>query len=231
MTGTVNSQYKFISRRRPRPASNGVKIIDISHSISKATPVYPGNPKVKIKTIRGKTSTHSEVFFGTHTATHVDAPMHVFKNASGLNAISLDTMVGPCRVLDMTNVKESIRISDLKKYKIKKGERILVKTKNSARPFKKFYNNYIYLDGDAAEYLTKINIQLFGIDYLSVKKRGGSDNRPHTALLRKKIVIFEGLDLSKVKPGKYYFIGLPLKFESIDGAPARAILLDSKIPR
>jgi len=38
-------------------------------------------------------------------------------------------------------------------------------------------------------------------------------------------VIFEGLDLSKVKPGKYFFVGLPLKLMGLDGSPARAILL------
>ena len=73
--------------------------------------------------------------------------------------------------------------------------------------------------------MAKKKIALFGIDYLSVKKRGGPDNRPHTELLKNRVVIFEGLDLSKAKPGKYFFVGLPLKFAGLDGAPARAILL------
>lgn len=200
------------------------KIIDISLPINEKTIIYPGNPKVRIKTIRGKTSIHSEIRFGSHTATHVDAPRHVFKKGSGVDKINLEKVVGECRVLDMTRIKESIRMKDLKKEDIRKGERILVKTKNSLRGFKKFYNDYIYLDGDAAEFLGQKNILLFGIDYLSVKKRGGKDIRPHTELLRNGIVIFEGLDLLKVRPGKYFFIGLPLKFKDLDGAPARVVL-------
>ena len=70
-------------------------------------------------------------------------------------------------------------------------------------------------------------IVLFGIDYLSVKKRGGSDNRSHTELLKNDIVNFEGLDLSQVEPDEYFFVGLPLKFIDLDGAPARAILLQN----
>jgi len=202
-----------------------MNIIDISHPIHAKTPVYPGNPPVRIKTTRGKTSAHSEISFGTHTGTHVDSPKHVFFKMSGVEKIPLEQMIGLCRVLDMTKVKEKITTADLKRWRVKKGERILVKTKNSSRAFKRFYADYVYLDGEAAEYLAKKGIVLFGIDYLSVKKKGGSDNRPHTALLRKKIAIFEGLDLSKVRTGRYFFIGMPLKLEGLDGAPSRAALI------
>ena len=201
------------------------KIIDISLPLSDKTIVYPGNPEVKIATIPGKTSTHSEITIGSHTGTHLDAPKHVFENGAGVDKVDLNKIVGECRVLDMTRVKEAISVDDLKKEKIKKGERILVKTRNSKRGFEKFYDDYVYLDGEAAEFLAKKKIALFGIDYLSVKKRGGPDNRPHTELLKNGVVIFEGLDLSKAKPGKYFFVGLPLKFAGLDGSPARAILL------
>lgn len=201
------------------------KIIDISLPIDEKTVVYPGNPKVNIKTIYGKNSAHSEIKFSSHTATHVDVPKHVFKKGFGVDKIDLKKVIGECRVFDMIRVKESIKVEDLEKENIKKGERILVKTKNSLRGFKKFYTDYVYLDGDAAEFLAQKKISLFGIDYFSVKKRGGKDIRPHTELLRNGIVIFEGLDLSEVKPGKYFFIGLPLKFTNLDGSPARAVLI------
>ncbi len=202
-----------------------MNIIDITHPLHAKVPVYPGNPRLQIKTVKGKTSQHSEIFMGSHTGTHVDAPRHVFRFGSGVDAMDLQNLVGTCRVLDLTHVKESIKIDDLKKYRIQKGERIIVKTKNSKRGFDRFFSDYIYLDGEAAVYLGKIGISLFGIDYLSVKKRGGADNRPHTELLKRRIVIFEGLKLDKVKAGKYFFIGLPLKFEKLDGSPARAVLV------
>lgn len=156
----------------------------------------------------------SKITFGSHTGTHVDAPRHVDNSAIGTDKIDLEKCIGPCRVLDFTHCDEKISITDLGKYNIKSGERILAKT-----------NGLFYLDGDAADWLAAREIVLFGIDRLSVKKQGGEDTRPHTSLLSKNIVIFEGLDLSQVNPGEYQFIGLPLRFTDLDGAPARAILI------
>jgi len=46
----------------------------------------------------------------------------------------------------------------------------------------------------------------------------------HQVLLGAGIWIIEGLDLSRVKPGRYDLVCLPLKVLASDGAPARAIL-------
>ncbi|MDO8590750.1 MAG: hypothetical protein Q7R65_02090 [bacterium] len=113
----------------------------------------------------------------------------------------------------------------MKLHKVKKAERILVKTRNSLRGFDKFYDDYIYLNGDAADYLAELGISLFGIDYFSVKQRGSKDQRPHTSLLSKNIPIIEGLDLSQVPAGNYTLVCLPLKFTGIEGGPARVILI------
>lgn len=204
---------------------NSKKIIDISLALEEGMIGYPNNPEIKIETMRGATSAHSIVTIGTHTGTHIDAPFHVFPDGKGVSKVPLDVFIGKCRVLDLSKVKECITIDDLKKYKIKKGERILIKTNNSKRGFKTFYDDYVYLDGDAADYLAKVGIILFGIDYLSVKKRGGLDHRPHTSLLKKGIAIVEGIDLAKVPEGTYTFVGLPLKFGGIDGSPIRAVLV------
>lgn len=201
------------------------KIIDISIPIHTKMLLYPGDPKVKIEKIQGKTSQISVITMGSHAGTHIDVPRHAIRGGKALDRINLEKMIGSCRIIDMTHVKDAITVSDLKKHNIKKGERILVKTKNSKTRFKKFNKNYIYLDGDAADYLAKIKIALFGIDYLSVKQKGSHDLRPHTSLLKKDIVILETIDLSKVKPGKYFLSALPLNFQKLDGSPVRAILL------
>lgn len=202
-----------------------MKIIDISLPVHPGMVIYPRNPRVSFRWVRTPHSWLTQAALGTHTGTHIDVPRHVFKNGWGVDKAPLEKLVGPCRVLDLTRAKDVIRREDLLLHRIKKGERILAKTRNSRLGFKKFHRNYVYLDGDAAEYLAKEKIALFGIDYLSVKQRGSADNRPHTALLTAGIPIFEGLFLRKVKPGKYFFVGLPLKLMGRDGAPARVILL------
>jgi arylformamidase len=45
-------------------------------------------------------------------------------------------------------------------------------------------------------------------------------------LLSAEVVILEGVDLRAVAPGWYTLYCLPLKLVGVDGAPARAILVD-----
>jgi len=187
---------------------------------------YPGDPQVKFRPWAGKKWGLTEITMGTHTGTHVDAPRHVFKSGTRIDELTLSKFIGPCRVLDMTHVKQAIELRDLKAAQIKKGERILVKTRNSLRSQNVFRPDYVYLSGDATEYLAKLPIALFGIDAFSVKQRGSDDLRPHTVLLKKEIVILERINLRSVKAGTYFLAALPLKLKGLDGSPVRAVLMD-----
>jgi arylformamidase len=199
------------------------KIIDISWPIESGMVVYPKNPTVSLKHANAE-SYLTEIKMGSHTGTHVDAPGHVLKGGTTVEKLALKFFVGPCRVLDMTKVANGISLADVKQARVKRGERILVKTKNSSRPDNKFFSDFIYLRGEAADYLAKVGVTLFGIDYLSIKKRGSVDHRAHTSLLKKKIPIIEGLRLRSVRPGKYFLIATPLKLVKTDGSPIRAVL-------
>lgn len=206
---------------------NYSQLIDISLPLHEGTIVYPGNPQIEIQAMPSATSGSviSKIVFGSHTGTHVDAPQHVIQNGESLDEIALETFVGNCRVIDCTADKESVSRETLETANIQKGERILLKTTNSLRGFEEFYDDYIFVSPEATTYLAEQEISLVAIDYLSIKQRGSKDNSPHTNLLSKNIPIIEGVDLSKVQAGEYFLVLLPLKFMSIDGAPARAILM------
>jgi len=47
----------------------------------------------------------------------------------------------------------------------------------------------------------------------------------HRLLFERGIPALEGLDLSDAAPGRYTLVCLPLKVESAEGAPCRAVLL------
>ncbi len=207
-----------------------MKIIDISLPLNNDTPVYPGNVplSVSIHHAMPEYATQlSSITFGSHTGTHVDAPAHAVQGALSLDKIPLQNFVGVCRVLDFSKQNnEAITKKMLEIKNVKAGERILLKTKNSLRGFEIFHEDYVYLDGDAADYLASVPVSLVGIDALSIKKRGGADNRAHTSLLAKNIPIIEGLNLASAEEGTYELVCLPLNFIGIDGAPARAILIE-----
>lgn len=209
-----------------------MKIHDISIPLKNNTVVYPGNAPVIVEQyakIPEASSNLSNLHLGSHTGTHIDAPLHVFNDQKSLDRISIETFAGPAKVFDFSYLKpgEAVKIEDFEKSEmtIEKGDRILTKTSNSIRGYDEFYDDFVYLDGDCADWLVEKEIQLFGIDYLSIKQRGSSDNRPHTSLLEKDIPIIEGLSLGEIKEGEYELYCLPLKFIGIDGGPARAILV------
>jgi len=204
------------------------KIIDISLPITESMPVYPGNRETKITAVRSAsgTSVLSEISITSHAGTHIDAPNHVHgAGDAGIDDLPLERFYGPCRVLDLTDCSRSISREVLQNHRIQAGERILCKTHNSVRGFDTFYDDYVYLEGAAAQYLAECGVVLAGIDALSIKQRGLKDNTAHTALLSRNIPIIEGLNLAGAEPGTYTLAAFPLAFQGIDGSPTRAILI------
>ncbi len=204
-----------------------IEIIDISLPLNNKTIFYPNNPPIKIEKINSGSSVISKIEMGSHSGTHIDAPSHVIDSGLNIDQLPLADFIGPCRVLDLTNCDKFVSKENLINKNIQPNERILLKTKNSIHGFEKFYDDFIYLTPDGAEYLADLSIKLIGIDYLSIKQKGSTDTTAHTAFLSKNIPIIEGLDLSKVLEDEYTLIATPLKFTGIDGAPARVVLLKS----
>ena len=206
---------------------NTQKIIDISIPLSPSTIVYPGNPAIEIEEIRSEASHSiiSQITSGSHNGTHIDAPRHAIPEGISITDLPLDVFMGPCRVIDCTNEVGSVSGQLLESHVISEGERILLKTSNSNRGYDVFHPDFVYLSPEGAQYLSEQGVALVGIDSLSIKQKGSTDNRPHTLLLEKHIPIIEGIDLSQVEPGEYTLIAFPLKYIGLDGAPTRAVLM------
>ena len=204
-----------------------MKIYDLSPEISESMAVYKNRlekrPRITSTRTIKEGANESKLDIYVHTGSHVDAPYHVLSNGKTIEKISLEKFMGKCVVLDFTKVKDSITKNHLKNKNIQKNEIVLLKTKNN--PDKTFNPNFTYLEKSGAEYLASKKIKVVGIDNLGIE-RSQPNHETHKILLGKNIPIFEGLDLSKVKEGRYYFHGLPLKIRKGDGSPVRAILVE-----
>jgi len=88
-----------------------------------------------------------------------------------------------------------------------------------------FAPDYVYISAEAAHALVAAKVNLVGVDYLNVDRHGDHTNPAHRALLGNNILILEGLDLSRVAPGRYQLIALPLRIANGDGSPVRAVLI------
>lgn len=190
---------------------------------------WPGDPEICKEPFRamerGDVCNVSSLAFGSHTGTHMDAPLHFIRNGRTLDKMPLDATIGPCRVIEIKD-RESVKVEEIADRRIKRGERILFKTRNSGRCWKTdiFDEDFVYISREAAEFLAEKRIRTVGIDYLSVGGFRKDGVETHHALLGAGIWIIEGLNLSKIKPGKYELNCLPIKILGSDGAPARALL-------
>ena len=160
-----------------------------------------------------------------HAGTHMDGLNHFIKDGAPLDTLPFDAVIGPCRVIEIKDA-DSVKPAELKQHKIRKGERILFKTRNSKRNWweEHFDPKFIHISHAAAEHLVDCGIRTVGIDYLSVGGYQRDGVECHQVILGAGIWIIEGLNLRQVKPGKYDLICLPVKIRNGDGAPARAIL-------
>jgi len=209
-----------------------MKIYDVTVAVSEGVPIYEGDPRVEIESVRsiaaGDNANVSHLCLGAHTGTHVDAPNHFIDGTRRVEDLELEKLVGPCRVIEVEGSVLSIEPSHL--GDLNGAERVLFKTRNSAfwnEPEKGFRTDFTYISPEAARALADAGIKLVGIDYLSVEKFGSNDFATHITLLESEIVIVEGLDLRDVPAGDYEITCLPLKYVggTGDGAPARTILI------
>jgi arylformamidase len=211
------------------------RIIDISLPISEKLLVWPGDPPIEVepssRIAQGDAANVSRIRMGTHTGTHIDPPFHFLDDGRTVDNLPFDALVGEALVADLQDIPGNIGSDELEALGIERGtERLLLKTANSSMwesvPHE-FPDEYVNVTPDGAAWIAERGIRLVGIDFLGIEARGAEGHPTHVTLLGSRVVIVEGLDLAHVDPGKYQFVCLPLRIAGGDGAPARAILIES----
>ncbi|MHB1682267.1 MAG: cyclase family protein [Bacilli bacterium] len=204
------------------------RILDISMPIHQDMPVYKDldAKRTLFETTSDFTlgATHeTRLHMDAHAGTHVDAPLHMIEGGAGVESILLSQLIRPCRVVDLTAVRDAVTREDIVRVAPAEGEFLLMKTQNS---FSEVWNSeFVYLREDAANYLAAVGVAGVGIDGLGVE-RSQPDHPTHKTLMRAGAIIIEGLRLGHVEPGVYNMVAAPLAVMGIDAAPARVILLE-----
>jgi len=208
-----------------------LKIYDVSVLVHEGMPIWPGDPKLSMKLAssiaKEGAANVTRLDMGAHTGTHMDAPFHFVPDGSTIEKLSLDVLMGRCRVFDLTASTENISRAMLEKCDLSGVTRALFKTRNSQRwanDSHEFDKEFLAVAADGAEYLVQRGVKLVGVDYLSVEAYASKTHPVHDTLLRAGVIIVEGLNLSDVAAGDYELIALPLKLKGSDGAPSRVVL-------
>ncbi len=206
------------------------KVIDVSRKISEDMTVWPGDPEVRIvkccSTEDGSDFNLSCISMGLHTGTHIDAPLHFIEGGGDVSSMEPHNFLRFVKVISV-NAKECITREDLEDLPIVEGDALFFRTSNSDLPENgDFYQNYVYMDISAAEYLLEKKVAVVGIDYFSIDGFNEREYPVHRLFLSNGIIIVEGLYLKDVADGEYLCSFLPLKIDGADGSPVRVALME-----
>lgn len=210
--------------------------IDVSLPLASGMIGWPGDEGVRVARVqdvgRGDPCTLTRLVLGTHAGTHVDAPSHYLPEGAALDTMPLDATLGPARVIAIAD-PVAVTAAELARHRIRRGERLLLRTRNSRRRWWEhpFAEDYVFVSPAAARWLAERRVRCVGIDALSVGgfREGGRET--HEALLGGGVWIIEGLALTMVRPGPVDLVCLPLRIPGADGAPARALVRERRARR
>ena len=172
---------------------------------------------------KGDANNSSSIHTSVHAGTHVDAPFHFLPDGITIEALPLETFIGPARVC-AAEPGTHITAADVAKANLHGETRVLFKTRNSQLLKKGVYDaSFAPFSVDGAKALVELGVKLVGLDYLSAA--GATEQVPvHRAFLDHGVILLEGVDLSEVPPGRYELFCPPVKLAGSDGAPCRAVL-------
>jgi arylformamidase len=199
--------------------------IDISRTIADSVAVYKGDDPLTTTLVCdvGEEAPCRITSLGgwtTHFLTHIDSPRHFLQDGMTLDQFDLSRFLLDAVVVDVQG--DSVEEQDVPNEV--EGKALLFKTRNSGLDPAVFHEDHAYVSAAATAAVVRAGASLVGFDYLSVDRFGDEDYPAHRGLLGAEILILEGLDLTGVAPGSYSLSCLPLKLQTADGSPVRAVL-------
>jgi kynurenine formamidase len=161
-----------------------------------------------------------------HTGTHLDAPAYLLQSQRTINDFGLESFFSDAVILDLTHTKpgEAVDDEDLEAAEeaaglaLREGEAAIIYTGCVAKP-------HVYLSENAAQYLEFKRVRMVGIDAPSIDSSTGRDLPAHLTLLRKGILVLEGLcNLGEVELPRFRLAAFPLKVNA-PTSPVRAVAI------
>lgn len=190
-----------------------MKIYDISRDLIKSPP-YPGDEPPRLKAVHrmkdGESYNLTRLETSMHAGTHVDAPLHFIADGNDIASLPLAQFVGDCVVLTVPKTPLDAMYFMKRPF----APRILLHGEGQ-------------LTESAIGYLYNQGCLLIGTDKQSIGSYS-DELSVHVALLGYGVAVLENLDLREVPDGTYTLYAAPLKISGAEGAPCRAILVESE---
>lgn len=209
-------------------------LFDLSHPVRPGMPVYPGDPEVSVETalsIEADGVAVTQLKFGSHTGTHLDAPSHSLPSGRTVDQIDLEELDGTANVL-------SLRIADIKSVATKPIGLAdlgpipdeLSKIVCIATGWDRYFDDPLreqhpYLDQNLVYELWQRGARVLGVDTLSPDPTSDESHEfpVHDFWLGNDGIIVENLNELLKLPPRVHISILPLNLQGLDGSPVRAV--------
>jgi kynurenine formamidase len=222
------------------------RVIDLTCEAYNGMPTYPGDPPFRHEFVltgsREGEVTLSRLEAGSHSGTHVDAPLHFIPGGLSVDRIPPERLVLPADFVDLSykRPKEAITSRDLE-GKVHAGRAAALYTGFSRlRGSEDYLHAWPYLSRDAADYLAGVGVGAVMTEAMSVSGWAGAKGYPwpplvseeeaayvHVRLLSSGVIIVEGAcNLGELASCRDPLLVIaPLKVRGAEGAMARVLAL------
>ncbi len=215
-------------------ATRGTSMRELSHPIVDAMMVYPGDPKVSIEPgliLARDGVAVTQLHFGSHTGTHLDAPSHTVEGGRTTRTITLDRLVGEALVVHLTGLVdhdeygiEEIAAALGGNLPAQVSPMVVMDTGWAQHFGTHRALSHPHLSAGAARELRSRGMNLLAVDTLSPDPTGPENtNFPvHDVVLGSDGLIVENITALDGLPEQIELGLFPLRIDA-DGAPVRAV--------
>lgn len=213
--------------------------MDLSLPIRDGMPVYPGDPPVSIR-VASRHETHGYelriLSMGTHTGTHLDAPVHFVPGGPPLSDLPPEAFLGRAFVVQTEIMPPQPDPAEWARLRLpplpagfSRGDILLLSTGWETRAGTTACFDRIprFVPGTGRA-LVAAGVRILGLDLPTVREEGPDGAAMHRELLGAGILLVEGLVhleglLRAAGTCPFHFQALPLPIEGGDGCPVRAL--------
>jgi kynurenine formamidase len=243
---------------KPDPLSG--KIIDLTYAYDSTTVFWPTEKGFVFEkgqegyTPGGWYYSANRFWTPEHGGTHIDAPIHFYKDRERLDELKLEKLIGPGVIIDVadkcaSNPDYQVTTDDFTAWEAKHGQQlndviILLRTgygefwpdrvkymgTNERGPDAVAKLHFPGLHPDAAKWLVENRrVRAIGLDTPSIDYGQSKDFKTHVTLYEKSLSAMENVANLDLLPEKgFTVIALPMKIKGGSGGPVRIIALLSK---
>lgn len=201
-----------------------MKLIDISHTLSNESPVYPGTTEISItknKTLENDYYNAYVMISGFHVGTHIDIPMHLTEDEKMVKDFPLDDFIGKGILLDVRG-ENSIVMKTSYEDTVVNDSIVLLYTGFDQHYYEdRYFKQHPTVDSKLTDFLISKKIKMLGMDMPA------PDFPPfpcHKALFSNGIYVIENLTnlQNLLEIDNFEVIAFPLKI-SAEASFARVV--------